>query len=219
MPLTQGSRLHNRQSPNASFYQITFNNSTTGSDQFMFVVIACPVTSVAGVSISVGSRTMTNVQNRSTGSYNINWSVWRLDNPPAGSFIINVVLNATSSSFTSTFIQVFSECNGSGNTSYIGTPTSPRTSNITLSQNSMVIGSVIGGNSTSANIEIPINTTRTLLYNTGISTFFTWGSVSPSLSAGTITCEANSNGTMIMMLTEVLEKTSTPVGRRRLIIC
>lgn len=217
MPLTQGSRLADRRIPTVAFYQITFNNTTTGPDQWMFITIACPATAVAGITITAGSRAMTLVQRRST-PYSTDWTVWRLDNPPAGSMIINVVMNTQQYNGVSTFIQVFSECDGVGNTSYNGTQTLPITSNITLSANSMVMGAVIGGNATNANIEIPINTARTLLYNHNINNF-TWGSVSPSLSAGTITLEGNSTATMIIMATEVLEKASAPASRRRLIVC
>jgi hypothetical protein len=216
MPLIEGSGLADRRIPSSAFYQINFNNSS-GSDQWIFVTIASPAISVFSVRISVGNRLLTLVQQRST-AYSTDWSVWALDNPPTGSFTIDVITNGANYNGVSTFIKVFSGCSGVGNTSYNGTQTLPITTNLTIQQNSMVMGAVIGGNATNANIEIPIGTVRSLRYNHNINNF-TWGSISPTLSAGTITLEGNSTATMIIMTTEVLEKTSAPVGRRRLIVC
>lgn len=207
MPLVQGSRLADRRIPSLAFINLSFNNTTTGSDQWMFITVACPATSVAGVNVAGTPSTL--VQRRST-PYSTDWTTWRFQNPPAGNITIYVVMNAANYNGVSTFIQVFSGCSGVGNTAYNGVQSLPTTTNLTIQQNSMVIGSVIGGNATNANIEIPINTARTLLYNHNINNF-TWGSVSPSLSAGTITLEGNSTATMIIMATEVREAVSVVV--------
>lgn len=213
MALTQGSRLADRRIPSASSYTVSFNNATAGSDQHMFVVITCPATTVS--SVTYAGSGMTLVQRRAT-PYSTDWTVWRLATPATGTNNLVVTMAAGNFNGVSTFIQVFSDCDGVGNTGYNGTQTLPITANITLLANSMVIGCVLGGNATNANVEIPIGTARTLLYNHNVNNF-TWGSVSPSLSAGTITCEGNSTATMVMMLTEVREKATT--AKRRIIIC
>jgi hypothetical protein len=206
MALVRGTTTEDRRIPSASSYTISHNH-TVGSDGYLFVVITCPATTVS--SVTYAGAGMTLVQRRAT-PYSTDWTVWRLAAPATGANNLVVTMAAGNFNGVSTFITSYTGCAGVGNTGYNGTQTLPITANITLLANSMVIGCVLGGNSTTANIEIPIGTPRTLLYNHNVNNF-TWGSVSPSLGAGTITCEGNSTATMVMMLTEVREA-AAPVG-------
>lgn len=75
----------------------------------------------------------------------------------------------------------------------------------------MVIGACIGGNSTSAYIQIPQGTSRTVDWNHNINNF-TWGGISPSLSAGTITIQGGATATNIIMAVEVRESAAPAVN-------
>lgn len=200
MALVRGTTTQDRRIPSSTTYTIS-HNQNTGTDRYLFVVITCPATSVS--SVSYGGSAMTLVQRRAT-PYSTDWTVWRLASPATGAN--NLVVNMSTSNFNgvSTFITSYTGCAGSGNVAYNGSQLLPITTGIAIQQNSMVIGSVLGGNSTNANIEIPIETVRTLLYTHNVNNW-TWGSVSPSLSAGTITLEGNSSATMNIMATEVRE--------------
>ena len=200
MPLVRGTTTQDRRIPSSTTYTIS-HNQNTGTDRYLFVVITCPATTVT--SVTYGGASMTLVQRRAT-AYSTDWTVWRLAAPATG--INNLVVNMGASNFNgvSTFITSFTGCSGVGNIAYNGSQLLPTTTSITIQQNAMVIGSVLGGNATNANVEIPLGTARTLLYNHNVNNF-TWGSVSPSLSAGTITLEGNSTATMIIMATEVRE--------------
>lgn len=200
MPLVRGTTTEDRRIPSASSYTIS-HSQNAGADGYLFVVITCPATTVSSVTYAgVG---MTLVQRNAT-PYSTDWTVWRLAAPATG--VNSLVVNMGASNFNgvSTFITSYTGCAGSGSIAYNGAQILPTTTSISIQSNSMVIGSVLGGNSTNANIEIPQGTVRANLYTHNVNNW-TWGSVSPSLSSGTITLEGNSTTTMIIMATEVRE--------------
>ncbi len=200
MPLVKGNTTSDRRVPSASTYSFS-HNQNTGSDGYLFVVIACPATTVS--SVTYGGVGMTLVQRQSTG-YSADWTVWRLAAPLTGVNTVLVTMAGANYNGVSTFAVSFLGCAGVGNTSYNGTAANPVTNSVTISANSMIIGAVLGGNSTTAYIQIPQGTGRTLEWNDNINNF-TWGAVSPSLTAGSKTCQGGSTATNIIMLTEVKE--------------
>ena len=213
MPLVKGNKTSDRRIPAASTYSFS-HNQNTGSDGYLFVVIACPATTVSSVTYNgVG---MTLVQRRATG-YSTDWTVWRLAAPATGANTVLVTMAGSNFNGVSTFVVSFTGCAGVGNTGYNGTAALPVTASVTISTNSMIIGAAIGGNNTTAYIEIPQGTSRTLEWNDNINNY-TWGAVSPSLTSGSKTCQAGSTSTGIIMLTEVKEVAAAPVSTRRRII-
>lgn len=200
MPLVRGTTTQDRRIPSASSYTIS-HNQNTGADGYLFVVITCPATTVT--SVTYGGSAMTLVQRRAT-PYSTDWTVWRLAAPATGTNTLQVNMGTANYNGVSTFITSYTGCAGSGSIAYNGAQISPTTTSISIQSNSMVIGSVLGGNSTNANIEIPQGTVRANLYTHNVNNW-TWGSVSPSLSSGTKTLEGNSTATMIIMATEVRE--------------
>jgi len=200
MALTKGNFTSDVRIPAASSYSFS-HNQNTGSNGCLIVIVACPAVSTTGV--SYGGQAMTNVRNNST-SYSTGWSVWRLLNPPTGANTVLVTLNTASFNSTSAVCYSFTDCSGVGNTNFNNTQASNQTTSVTISNNSMVIGACIGGNSTSAFIEIPDNTLRTVDWNHNINNF-TWGGISPSLSAGSITIQGGATATNIIIAVEVTE--------------
>lgn len=200
MPLVKGNTTSDRRVPSASTYSFS-HNQNTGSDGYLFIVIACPATTVS--SVTYGGVGMTLVQRQSTG-YSTDWTVWRLAAPLTGVNTVLVTMAGANYNGVSTFVVSFTGCAGVGNTAYNGTAANPVTTSVTISTNSMIIGAVLGGNSTTAYIQIPQGTGRTLEWNDNINNF-TWGAVSPSLTAGSKTCQGGSTATNIIMLTEVKE--------------
>jgi hypothetical protein len=200
MALTKGNFTSDVRIPAASSYSFS-HNQNTGSNGCLIVIVACPAVSTTGV--SYGGQAMTNVRNDST-SYSTGWSVWRLLNPPTGANTVLVTLNTASFNSTSAVCYSFTDCSGVGNTNFNNTQASNQTTSVTISNNSMVIGACIGGNSTSAFIEIPDNTSRTVDWNHNINNF-TWGGISPSLSAGSITIQGGATATNIIIAVEVTE--------------
>jgi len=204
MPLVKGNTTSDRRVPSASTYSFS-HNQNSGSDGYLFVVIACPATTVT--SVTYGGVGMTLVQRRATG-YSTDWTVWRLAAPATGANTVLVTMASSNFNGVSTFVVSFTGCAGVGNTAYNGTAANPVTTSVTISTNSMIIGAAIGGNNTTAYIQIPQGTGRTLEWNDNINNF-TWGAVSPSLTSGSKTCQVGSTATNIIMLTEIKELATT----------
>lgn len=204
MALTKGNFTGDVRIPAGSSYSFS-HNQNTGSNRCLIVIVACPAVSTTGV--TYGGQAMTNVRNDST-AYSTGWSVWRLLNPPTGANTVLVTLNTGSWNSTSTVCYSFTDCSGVGNTNFNNTQASNQTTSVTISNNSMVIGACIGGNSTSAFIEIPDNTSRTVDWNHNINNF-TWGGISPSLSAGTITIQGGATATNIIIAVEIRESAAS----------
>lgn len=200
MPLVKGNTTSDRRVPSASTYSFS-HNQNSGTGDYLFVTIACPATTVT--SVTYNSVGMTLVQRRAT-SYSTDWTVWGLAAPSHGTHTVLVTMAGANFNGVSTFVVSFTGCSGVGNTAYNGTAANPVTSSVTISANSMIIGAAIGGNNTTAYIQIPQGTGRTLEWNDNINNF-TWGAVSPTLTAGSNTCQAGSTSTSIIMLTEVTE--------------
>ncbi len=200
MALTKGTTTADLRTPATSSYTIS-HNQNTGANGYIFVTVACPATTVTGV--TYGGVAMTLVQRNAT-TYSLDWTVWRLASPATG--VNNTVITMGTANYNpcSTFIASFTDCAGVGNTGYNGTSNTVVTTSATISANSMILGAVIGGNSTSAYLAIPQGTNRTLEYNQNISNF-TWGAVSPSLTAGSKTCEGGATASCIIMITEIKE--------------
>jgi len=71
----------------------------------------------------------------------------------------------------------------------------------------MILGTLIGGNSTAAYIEIPQGTSRPVDWNHNINNY-TWGGISPSLTSGSKTIEGGATASSIIMGIEVKELVS-----------
>ena len=213
MALVEGNRTTDVRVPAGSSYSFT-HNQNTGNDRCLVVIVAAPAVSTS--SVTYGGVSMTNKRNQST-PYSTNWTVWELKNPPTGVNTVSVTLSSGSWNGTSTVCYSFTGSDGVGSIGYNGTQTSPSTTSLTISSNSMILGTLIGGNSTSANIQIPQGTSRPVDWNHNINNY-TWGGISPSLTAGSTTIQGSSTATSIIMGIEVKEKVSAPTRRRIIIV-
>jgi len=203
MPLVEGNRTADVRIPAASSYSFT-HNQNAGSDGCLVIIVAAPA--VNTTNITYGGVSMTNKRSEST-PYSTHWSVWELKNPPTGINTVLVTLNTASFNSTSTVCYSFTGSNGVGVTAYNGSQTNPSTTSLTISTNSMILGTLIGGNSTAAYIQIPQGSSVPVDWNHNINNF-TWGGISPSLTSGSKTIEGGSTATSIIMGIEVTEKTA-----------
>jgi len=213
MALVEGNRTADVRIPAGSSYSFT-HNQNTGSDGCLVVIVAAPAVSTS--SVTYGGQSMTNKRNQST-PYSTNWTVWELKNPPTGTNTVAVTLSGGSWNSTSTVCYSFTGSDGVGSIGYNGTQSNPSTTSLTILANSMILGTLIGGNSTAANIQIPQGTSRPVDWNHNINNY-TWGGISPSLTAGSTTIQGSSTATSIIMGIEVKEKVSAPTRRRIIIV-
>jgi len=205
MALVEGNRTADVRVPAGSSWSFS-HNQNTGNDRCLVVIVASPAMSVS--SVKYGGQTLTNKRNSST-SYSTYWSVWELKNPPTGSNTVQVNLSSGSWNNTSTVCYSFTNCSGVGNTNFNNTQAVNQTTSLNISTNSMIIGSVIAGNSTSAYIQIPSGTSRPLDWNHNINNY-TFGGISPSLTSGSKTIKGGSTANNIIMGVEVKEATLPP---------
>lgn len=213
MALTKGNVTADRRVPSASSYTIS-HNQNTGANGYLFVTVACPATTVTG--ITYNGVAMTLVQRNAT-SYSTDWTVYQLASPATGANNVVVTMAGANYNGCSTFITSFTDCSGAGNTGFNNTAANPVTTSVTISANSMILGAVIGGNNTTPTIGLPQGSNRTLEYNDNINNY-TWGAVSPSLTAGSKTCEGNSTASNIIMVTEIKEVVSTPTSTQGMLM-
>ena len=213
MALIEGNFTSNITNPLGS--SISFlHNQNTGSDGHLVIIIASPAVAVS--TVTYGSQPMTNVRQNNT-AYSTYWSVWELDAPPTGSNTVSITLSSGNFNNVSTICYSFTGSNGVGNTNLNNSQAVGQTTSVTISNNSMIIGTVISGNSTSAYIEIPQGTSRTLDWNSNISNW-TFGGISPSLTSGLKTIEGGSTATNIIMAVEVLEAAGVTISRRIFVV-
>lgn len=215
MALVEGNKTTDRRIPMSNTYSFS-HNQTAGADGHLVIIIASPVIEVN--SITYGGQSMSNVRQDNVVAYSTRWSVWELDAPPTGVNTVQVTLASTSWQGVSTVCYSFTGSNGVGNTSAALSAAVNKTTNVTILNNSMVIGTCIGGNATNAYIAIPQGTNRPIDWNHNINNY-TWGGISPSLSSGTITIQGGSTSTNVIMAIEVEEAAAPPPTRRRIIIC
>lgn len=186
----------------------SFNYTNPVASDTLVVIVASPSVSIS--SVIYGGDTMTQKAQYNT-AYSVYWGVYSLSLPKTGSNTLQINLSGSNFNSSSTVIYSFSGSSGVGNIGFNNSQSSPQTTSLSISNNSMIIGTCIGGNSTSAYIEIPQGTTRTVDWNHNINNF-TWGGISPSLTSGTKTIEGGALGTNIIMGVEVLE-TVIPAGK------
>ena len=211
MPLVEGTFTGDRRIPSASSYSFS-HNQNTGSGGCLVIIIASPAVSVS--SVTYGGQSLTNVRQDST-SYSTFWSVWRLLSPPTGVNTVQVNLSSANYNGVSTVCYSFTGCSGVGNTSLNNSQAVNQTTSVSILTNSMIIGSVISGNATSAYIAIPQGTNRTIDWNHNINNS-TWGGISPSLTSGSKTIQGGSTATNIIMAVEITE--AATAARRRIFI-
>jgi len=205
MAIVEGNSTFDVRVPAGSSYSFS-HTQNTGADGCLVVIVSAPAVSTS--SVTYGGQSMTPKRSQST-PYSTHWSVWELKTPPTGTNTVAVTLSSGSWNSTSTVCYSFTGSDGVGVTAYNGTQSNPSTTSLTITANSMILGALIGGNSTTAYIEIPQGTSRPLDWNHNINNY-TWGGISPSLTSGSKTIEGGSTATSVIMGVEILEKSTPP---------
>lgn len=203
MALTKGNQTVSTPTPAGSTYSFS-HNQNAGSDRFLTLTINSPAISVSGVTYAGVAMTLVRQESTTFSSF---WSVWRLASPATGNNTIAVTLSSGSWNPISNVANSFTGCAGVGNTAYNGTATNPVSTSVTISANSMIMGTVYAGTSVSAYIQIPNGSSRQLEY-TQLAGNWNFGAISPNLTAGSKTCSAGSTASNIIMLTEIKEAVS-----------
>lgn len=209
MALVKGNVSDDIRTPGASSYSFA-HTQNVGPGGVLVLIIVTPTVNVS--SVTYGGQAMTSKRNYYDTNYTVYHRVYELTNPPTGSNTVQVTLASPQYNPISAVAYSFTGSDGVGTLANTTTAATPQTLSLTISAGSMIIGSVLCGNATGANLEIPQNTARTLQYIHNVNNF-TWGACSPGLSAGATLCESNASATMSLTLTEIKEIATTAARR------
>lgn len=214
MALAIGNKTFDLNTPAATTRTFA-HNQNVGADGYLYILVACPATTVTGVTYNGVSMTSADTP-RTPGAYGTQWSFWKLSSPATG--VNNVVVTFAAAQFNpvSTYVVSATNSSGSGNFFFDDTSTSPNTGNITVSANSIVMGALIAGNGVGHNITID-GSSRTLDFTHSINNF-TSGALSAVLTAGSKTTSVAANTSVTGYFMEIKEAVAAG-GRRRIIIC
>ena len=169
------------------------HNMSTGSNGYLFIVIAMPNPAMTFTSVTYGGNAMSSVSFNVTTVTNCVWGIFSLANPPTGANDVVITFSVAQYNPVSSFAFSATGCAGTGSTSFLDTTSSPLSSSLTISANSIIFGGLIAGNNVSHVIELPTGTSRTLEYTSSIynytsgalsATGLTSGSKSVTVSAG-----------------------------------
>lgn len=212
------NRLFVSRIPGGTFTSLTFNNNgNTGINNKLIIVVISPASTCG--TIQYGGVNMTKKYMTNT-AYSTYIDVFELQNPPTGTQ--NTTFFWPSGQFNGVSINIFSfdDCGGLGTTALNNTQAVNQSVNINISQDSLIHGHIISGNSTSAYIQIPNGTARSLFYTPHNINNRTWASSTgtTTYNAGTYNVIGGSTATNITFAFEVKSIPSTPTGRRRLIV-
>jgi hypothetical protein len=208
MALAIGNKTFDINTPSASSRTFS-HNQNTGSDSYLFVLVACPATTVN--SVTYAGIPMTLLSSQTPTVYGTEWSFWQLSSPSTGAN--NVVVSFAAAQFNPTSCYVISTTGsaGSGSVVFDDTAVSPNTTNITVSSNSIVMGALIAGNNVSHNITID-GSSRTLDFTHNINNF-TSGALSAVLTSGSKSISISGNTSLSGFYMEITEAAGgSPTG-------
>lgn len=212
------NRLFVNRFPGGAITQVSFNNNgNTGINNKLIIVVISPATTCS--SINYGGVNMTKKYTTNT-AYTTYIDVFELQNPPTGTKNANIFWNAGQYNQVSINIFSFDDCDGLGTTALNNTQAVNQSVNINISQDSLIHGHIISGNSTSAYIQIPNGTARSLFYTPHNINNRTWASSTgtTTYNAGTYNVIGGSTATNITFAFEVKSVPSAPTSRRRSIL-
>ncbi len=182
-----------------------------GSNRFMIVYVY-----IAGsrttTSVTFNGVALTQLGAKTSVAGNTGqWTVWYkagLTASTGGNLVAN--FDACPYDMISVSAYSFTNCNGIGVDNYNGATALNNTTSLTISSNSMIVAGCIAGGNTSAYVEIPDGTTRTLDWNGGSGTY-SWGGISPALSSGAKTIQGGSTSNAGIWGVEIKEYTAVPI--------
>ena len=200
MALAIGNKTFDLNTPSASSRTFS-HNQNTGSDGYLYILVACPSVTVTGVTYN--GVAMTNVGTQTPTVYGTQWTFWKLAAPATGANNVVVSFSGGQYNPTSTYVVSTTGSSGSGNVVFDDTATSPNTNSITVSANSIVMCGLLAGNTTSHNITID-GSSRTLDFTHSINNG-TSGALSAVLTSGSKTTSVSNNTDVAGYFMEILE--------------
>lgn len=207
MAVVIGNKTQANPTPGANNHQVSHTHNT-GSDGLLVVSFAM-ANNRNFTSATYGGQNMTQVFNRSlTASiFQQRFAIYILENPPTGSNTLRVNFNNNVFNPISIYACSFTGAQAGGNTINIGGSSTPRTSNISVSDGSVVYSFAISSGPVITSIEIPQGNARPAEFTHNTNKQVRGGLSNGTLAAGTYTIEHNSaSGSISMGTYEIKEK-------------
>lgn len=217
--VTAGNKSYINPTPSSSTYTYSSHNQNTGSDGYLVVCVVS--TSTFGVTISGATWNgvaMTQLQQATISGESCRMALFELEDPATGTNDLVITWSTTQSYSVSVSIFSFTGAQSGGNSEINQSDATPTEPGFTISDQSMVLG--IGASTyETTSIELPQGTSRTLLFSHNAYGKTVKGALSPALSSGTSTYEANTTtGNASLALVEIQEAAAAPASRRVIII-
>lgn len=191
MALAIGNKTVDWTTPAATTRTFSHNGSV-GANGYLFLVIAMSNPAMTFTSVTYGGNAMTSLSFNITSNTTSVWGIFYLANPPTGANNVVITFSTAQYNPVSTFAFSATGCDGPGNTVFTDTTTSPSSTTLTVSSNSMIFGGLLAGNNTGHVITLD-GSSRTLEYTSAINNYtsgalsltgLTSGSKTVSVAAG-----------------------------------
>jgi len=181
MALAIGNKTADLATPSATTRTFSHNMST-GTNGYLFVVIAMSDTvTISSVTYAGTAMTLSSVV-VTTGT-NTRWAIYYLASPATG--VNNVVETFSVAQYNpvSTFVFSATGCNGVGDIVSDDTSTSPNSTTISISANSMIFGALVAGNNVGHAITLD-GSSRSLEYTSAINNYTSGAFSATGLTSG-----------------------------------
>lgn len=200
MALVIGNKTYDRNTPSSTTR--TFSHTqNVGADGYLYILIACPATTVTGVTYNGVS--MTNVGTQTPSVYGTQWTFWKLASPTTGANNVVVTFATAQYNPVSTYVVSTTGSAGNGNVFFDNTASSPNTGSITVSNNSVVMCGLMAGNGVGHVITVD-GSLRPLDFTHNINNY-TSGALSAVLTSGSKTTSIAGTTSVAGYFMEILE--------------
>ena len=206
MAIVIGNKTQANQTPANSFYQLTHNHNS-GNDGLL-IVSGVMSNSRSFTSATYGGQTMTQIFLRSFGGLSQYTKFWILENPPTGNNTLRLNFNGTQWNPLSLYAKSFTGAQAGGNFVNLSGSATPKNSNITVSENSLVYSYGVSINAITSN-QIPTGNSRPAEFTHNTNRQVRGGLSNTGFSAGTYQIRNTStSGSVTLQAYEIQEKAS-----------
>lgn len=190
MSLTFSNKTTDLTTPTITTRTFSFTNSG-GARNWMFLLVITDL-SANYTGVTYNGVSMTQVDTRTTTTTTERWAWYALQNPANGTNNVVITFNTAPYNPVSVFCWSASDCGEYGNVVFDDTASSPNSTSITVSSNSMVVGAAVAGANTGKDITID-GSSRTIEFTHNVYNFHYAAISASGLTSGSKTVSV-SNG-------------------------
>ncbi len=195
----------------------SFNIVTnSGSNRYLFLLIAMS-NAVDFSTVTYNGVAMTQSGVQITTATATRWAIYTLADPTVGTNTLTITFTAGQFNPVSTLAVGASGCDGIGNIVFSDTATSPNSTSITVSTNSMIVGGEVAGNNVSHVITLD-GSSRPLEFTHAINNYTSTALSLGSLTSGSKTVSVAAGSNLAGYFFEIKEAAGGGVVLRRRII-